>query len=370
MTSVPAASAIMIKPIPSYNGVKIRVNNPVVNTIGDNKDNCNYNAVDIEVNNPKVTSVTKPIYVYPKSKGIITYDKTGLVPVNMPHIPVTPVAYTTINNKTLINAEIAKVPAEEKQEKPVVPEPNVTTVEAEKNPSFHGLDNVEIISPEKIKPEVDINTVIAKLADKNFDVQAVQLKEIAETAMKEPVKAIPYIVTDVYSGLIDIINADTSALAKPSEQQLETRKKIILNELIKEQARKSGQDPKTVELPFSLTKEELQAAVELSPFELAERNKEYAIITTALLTKIYADETQKETGMVVPLTDLPGVSDFVNIIRNSKNTDTKLSAIEALVYIKRPEYKEELKAILELTANDKNPVVSEYAQKAMEYIDK
>ena len=374
MTSIPSTSALIVKPVPNYTGVKIKVNNPTVSSVHSNKNSGNYNAVDIEVNNPKIVDpAIKPVYIYPKAKDIVTYDMLGLNPANIPSIPIPPVAYTTINNSSLISTDI--VPAlDEKAENPEkkthLPKPNITTVEAEKNPSFHGLDKVEIIKPENIKPEVDINTVISKLADKNFDVQAIQMEKIAKTAIQEPVKAVPYIVTNVYSGLIDIINADTSNLAKPTEQQIETRKKIILNEIVKAEAKKAGKDPKTVELPFNLTKEELAEAVKLAPFEQAERNKEYAIMTSALLTKIYIDENRKETGIVLSITDLPAVSDYVNILRNSNNPDTKMTAIDGLMYLKRPEYAEELKAIFELASNDSNPSVARYAQKAAQAVSK
>ena len=374
MTSIPSTSALIVKPVPNYTGVKIKVNNPTVNAVHSNKNNGNYNAVDIEVNNPKIVDpANKPVYVYPIAKGIVTYDMLGLNSVSIPSLPVTPVAYNTINNSSLISTEVlpaSNEKVEDSEKKNHLPKPNVTTVEAEKNPSFHGLDKVEIIKPENIKPEVDVNSVIAKLADKNFDVQAIQMEKIAKTAIQEPVKAVPFIVTDVYSSLIDIMNADTSNLAKPTEQQIETRKKIILNELVKAEAKKAGKDSKTVELPFNLTKEELAEAIELAPFEQAERNKEYAIMTSALLTKIYIDENKKETGVVLSITDLPAVSDYVNILRNNNNPDTKMTAIDGLMYLKRPEYAEELKAIFELASNDSNPRVAEYAQKAVQAVNK
>ena len=377
MSTIPATTVVMPKPASVYTGVKIRVNNPSVSTFNDNNNGRgNYNAVDIEVNNPKVNTINQKVYDYPKHDGVITYDKTGIQTVRVPQIPVTPVAYTTINNKTLINARYSKPERPEVSEKTEqktevsIPEANVTTVKAEKNPSFNGLANVEIVPSFKANPSVDINAIIAKLSDKNFDIQAIQLEQIARTAIENPVEAIPYITPDIYISLSDIMQVDSSKLEKPTKEQIEARKKIIVNEIVKEQAAAAGHKADSVELPYKLTKQEMINASKLSPFEQAERNKEYAILTSALLTKIYTDSVKKETGNPVPLTDLPGVSNFVNILRQSENADVKMTAIDALLYIKQPEYKEELKAIFALAAKDSNPFVAKHAQNAVASVEK
>lgn len=371
MSTIPATTVIVPKPATVYTGVKIRVNNPSVSTFNDNNGGRgNYNAVDIEVNNPKVNTINQKVYDYPKYNGIITYDKTGLQPVKIPQAPITPVAYTTINNKTLINARYSKPENTEETAKATVPEVNMTTVKAEKNPAFNGLANVDIVPASDVNPSVDINAIIAKLSDKNFDIQAIQLEQIAKTAIENPVAAIPYIVPDIYTSLSKMMQIDSSKLKKPSKEQIEARKKIIINEIVKEQAAAAGQKPDSVELPYKLTKQEIINASKLSPFEQAERNKEYAILTAALLTKIYTDSVKEETGNPVPLTDLPGVTNFVNILRQSENSDVKMTAIDALLYIKQPEYKEELKSIFALAAKDSNPFVAKHAQNAIANIDK
>ena len=380
MSAIPASNVVVLKPVPSYNGVKIRINNPVVVTPNNSEKTPlrnNYNAVDIEVNSPKVLPENY-VYNYKNAENIVTSDMAGITPVKVPKMPAPSAAYQTTNfisNKTLINAEFSTknepVKTENQQVATKVPEPNITTVESGKkseiSPSFNGLDNVEIIKQSDIKPEIDINDVISKLSDKNFDVQAIQLEKIARTAIKNPVQAVPYIVTDIYSSLLDIMKLDTTAYEKPTEKQIEIRKKIILNQIYLEQAFKEGLDSSMLELPYKLSKEDIMEASKLSPFEQAERNREYAILASALLTKIYVDENEKELGKIIPLTDLPCVSEYVEILRHNKNADAKIAAINALIYIYRPEYKGELKAIFELTEGDSNPIVAEKASEARKY---
>lgn len=225
---------------------------------------------------------------------------------------------------------------------------------------------IEIVPPVDIKSEVDIPDVIANLSSPDFDIQAKQMEEIAQASMKDPQKAVPYIVTEVFSGLIDIVKNDTSNLTPPSEKQIETRKQIIINELIKEQAASENKDINSIELPYNISEEDMKEATNLSTMEQAERNKEYALYTMSILDKIYVDEIEKHTGNVVPLTDLPGVSTIVDTLRYDSNSGTKIAAIDALGYINRPEYKEELNSVLTLAANDSNPYVARNAAAALD----
>ena len=71
----------------------------------------------------------------------------------------------------------------------------------------------------------------------------------------------------------------------------------------------------------------------------------------------------------LPLTDMPGVSAIVDTLKNDANSSVKIAAIDALRYINRPEYKEEISAVLELSANDQNPYVARTAAVALEHLN-
>ena len=407
MTHIPGidANRAINSKAATYNAVKIQINDPRTNIPEDfqpsTKDNGTYNAVAIEVNRPSVEAGKKHpdhkhcIYDYPCADCPVTSDLVPMHQISLPNLPVLPVAYQAtnfINNRTLINAEFevenkakdSNIPVEEpetgvliEKEVLIVPEPNFTTVEEEKaQPSditFQGLNfkaenkkNIEIVPSEEIKPDVNIPEVLSNLTNSDFDTQAKQMEEIARVSMQDSQKAIPYIVTEVFSELINIVKNDTKKLTPPSEKQIELRQKIIVNEIIKEQARANNEDLTKVELPYSLTESDFKEATELSPMEQAERNKEYALYTMAILTKVYTDEIEKHTGNIVPLTDLPGVSAIVDTLRHDSNAGVKIAAIDALRYINRPEYKEELKSVLSITAGDPNPYVARNAAVAIE----
>lgn len=301
-------------------------------------------------------------------------------------------------------------PEEVEEETPAVPEPNYTTTEAEKGVEVEEpivkeeenenivvsttspaedeitqeikdtmVDNVEItnsevkpveikkpeiIPGEEILPDVDIPLVISNLTNADYDIQAQQMEEIARISLDNPENAIPYIVREVFSSLIDMTQNDTTNLEAPTDEQVMARKKLISNFIAMENA-KQEQTQGEVKLPYQLTEKDLALANELSPMELAERNKEYALYTISILAKIYTDEIEKETGNIVPLTDLPGSAAIVDALRFNPNSGVKIAAIDALRHIQRPEYKEEMTTLYTLAQADSNPQVAMAAERAL-----
>lgn len=401
---------------PSYSAVKINIQRPEVNA-GDGSiekvqtENGDFSAVNINIDNPNVNTAPKKIYDYPTAEDIVTYDMANLNPIALPqgfHV-----AYQTTNlvlpkmeNELEIkDAEVEEKPEEDAKEPIEAPEANYTTVEAEKVDASENMpeevaeeneiadetpvetnekknNNIndvevmevetkdikkpEIIPGEEIKPDVDIPLVISNLNNKDFDVQAQQMEEIARISLDNPDNAIPYIVRDVFSSLIDITKKDSADLAAPTDAQIEARKKVIANYISAEDGKANN---KPVKLPYNISAKEIALADEISPMEQAERNKEYALYTIAVLAKVYTDEIEKQTGNIVPMTDIPGTSAMVDALRYSPNSGVKVAAIDALRHINRPEYKEEMSTLFTLAEADTNPEVAIAATRALEAIN-
>ena len=413
----------------NYNAVKINIQKPQINgnpsvDAVQNDNNGNYSAVSINIDNPTVNMPEHKIYDYPEAQVPVTYDMANINQIPLPqgfHV-----AYQTTNlilpkmeneleievdkkapekledkasveeNEEPQNEEVTaepkkdvEVPAvdveektEEKEDKKVeVPEPNFTTVEAEKGEEK--IDNInddvevmatetkdikkpEIISGEEIKPDVDIPLVISNLTNENFDVQAQQMEEIARVALDNSNNAIPYIVRDVFSSLIDITKKDSAELAAPTDEQIQARKKVIANFVSMENGKAKNQP---VKLPYSITEKDVALADTISPMEQAERNKEYALYTMAILAKVYTDEVEKQTGNIVPMTDIPGTSAIVDSLRYNPNSGVKIASIDALRHIYRPEYKEEMSTLFTLAQADTNPEVAIAATRALDRIN-
>lgn len=380
----------------TYNAVKIKINEPQAN-ISDKiknseEDNGNYNAVDIEVNKPTIDTEQKPhyhsIYDYPCTECAMTSDMAPIHPVIIPELPVYPVAYQTtgfINRELVVAPELDEATEEPEyvyyEEVVSIPEPNITEPEKEEmktsDVAFNGLNfkaedtkkKIEIVPSVEIKPDVDIQKVVRNLSSDDFDVQALQMEEIARLASEGQTSLTPYIVVEVMNELINIVNKDSKSLPAPSEKQIETRQQIIINEIVKEQAKEENKSIEEIGLPYDISEEDIIEAMQLTPMELAERNKEYALYSIAILAKTYTDEIQKNSGNVVPLTDLPGVAEIVNVIRHNFNSGVKIAAMEALVYLNRPEYNDEISTIIEIATNDLNPYVANSAKMALESLE-
>ena len=366
---------------PVYNAVNIRIRKPEVNAGNKNDmtvvtDNGIYNAVKINIDNPSVNTEPKkyniaesfinPISLPQGFPVASAYYEASMI------LPKSPEDKKTEENKAQTESKVVK-----EENKAELPPANYTTTEAEKGIAEDEKTSADvqfksaqpekkvpkIVPAEPIVPEVDIARVRENLESEDFDTQAKQIEEIARVSLDDSKKAVPYIVKDVFTSLIEITKKDTSKLAPPTEKQVEIRKKIISNIISAEMAKEQN---KPVKMPYKLTDEEIKTASEISPMEQAERNKEYAIYTLSILAKIYADEIQKETGNVVPFTDVPGIADIVNELRYNPNSGVKVAAIDALRHINRPEYKNEINAIFSIAKSDKNPEVAAVAAKSLE----
>ena len=348
-----------------YSAVNINIRKPEVdaaktvsNPMVVNNDNGIYNAVKIDIDNPKINTDPKPapVYDYPEADGIVTYD---MLTFNRIPLPAEPVEETE-----------EEIPEE-------VPAPNFTTVEAEKDEieekktpdvttklSFRGAEPTvkkpEIIPSEPILPKIDITLVSENLASSDKDIQAQQMEEIVRMALLEPEKAKEYLVSDVFSGLIKITTEDATKLTPPSKEQIESRQKLIANIMAVEKDQKAINN-----LPYKMTDDEVNFATTLSPMELTERNKEYAITTLGALAELFIEDYQTKEGKIVPITDAPGISAIVDALRKDPDSGVKLAAIDALRHIQRPEYNDELSALFALAKTDPNPQVSKVAEKAL-----
>jgi hypothetical protein len=343
------------------------------------------NAVNIEINNPTVGGTTQPQYAQP-TMPYYTYPQAQLY--NYPQAPVaqpcyyppvapqvsvqpqpqpqpveTPVAQPVAQEQaqpqvaTLPQPQVQPVQQQNinvppvpvavevpKTETPAVPEPVVSTpepVKAEAKP--------EIVPAETVAPQVDLNSFIAKLSNPDFEVQSAAMEQIANLVKESPEKATELVDTKVFDALTNIINYDSSKLEGPTAEQLAAREKIM-----------TGKD---------VTDAEKELANKIAPKEQAERNKSYALFTSAIMQKLYGDEVQRLSNTTVPLTELPGAITIVDNLKDNPNPMVRASAIEALSYIQNPAYKNDLQTVFTIAQNDQDPGVAETAKTALDRLN-
>ena len=235
--------------------------------------------------------------------------------------------------------------------------------------SFRGdvneVKKPEIIPSEEIRPKVDIPLVLENLTSSDKDIQALQIEEITRLALDEPKFAKNYLVSDVFSELINISKEDAIKLAPPTKEQIIAREKLITNIMAVEKDEKAINN-----LPYNMSEDEVNLALDLSPLEIVERNKEYAITALGALAELFIEDYQEKEGKIVPITDAPGVSAIVNALSKDPDSSVKITAITALMHIRRPEYKEELSALFTMAQTDPDPQVSGLATEALNKINK
>lgn len=337
----------------------------------------NYNAVKIDINNPQVNATPTPAYqqtqpatmpvynsvpsasvyempqksIYQPQQNIPQPQAIQEEPIAAPPPVIQPAAY-----QPAAVHEIPSVPppvlVQPSVNQAAVATPVVTNEPGETVPTAApeaAPKKVEIKPSEAETPKVDLNSFINKLTNSDYDVQASAMESIASMAQSSPQKATELLDVKVVDALLGIMNKDSSTAAGPSPQQLEIREKIM-----------SGKPT---------TAAETAEANKISPMEQAERNKQYAIYTVAILQKLYASEIEKMDKTVVPLTELPGAAGVVEQIKNNPNPMVRIAGIDALSYIQCPEYTQDLTTLFSVAKNDKDINVQKAAELALKKLE-
>lgn len=341
---------------PNYNAVKIDVYNPMVNVpTGQAPAQCQVPTAQYVPQMP-----TMPIYNYPQAPvqpyympPVITTPETKPQPVpQVVQVPqpvaqmpaAQPVSAVEIPQQTQIVPPapvIVDAPKADEKKQPAVAE-DVKGASVQEKP-------VDIVEPQEIKPQVDLNEFIAKLTNPDFEIQAAAMEEIANMIDKEPQRSIDLLDKKIIDALDNIIKKDTSALAGPTAEQEAVRQRLFNNEPIND-----------AEKALALT---------MTPKEQAERNKSYAIFTTAIMQKLYSEEYKKMSNATVPITELPGAVGIVEQLKNNPNAMVRTSAIEALSYIQDPSYKKDLTTIFTIAQNDQDRGVQDAAKAALQKLN-
>ena len=300
-----------------------------------------YNAVNLQISNPSVN--------VPSS-----------APCQPPAAPVTAPIYGNVPTASIYEMPQQSIyptaaPAPSAQQMPSVPQPVIITPVIAPTPAPAPIavsaptaapQAVEVKAPEAAKPSVDVNAFIAKLSGSDYEQQAGAMEAIADLAQNSPKQASALLDVKVIDTLLGIMQTDSSKLTGPTPAQLQIREKIM------------GGKP--------VSEAETAEANKITPMELSERNKQYAIYTVAILQKLYGSEIEKMNSSVVPLTELPGAAGIVEQIKNNPNPMVRASGIDALSYIQRPEYKQDLSTLFTVAKSDKDVNVQQAATKALE----
>ena len=267
----------------------------------------------------------------------------GQVAVCVPADQAEAIRQQVAQNQTIQQQNINVPPTQTSTEvPPVVPQPQVSQPQSAQVVK----EQPEVVASETIAPQLDLNSFIARFANPDFEVQAAAMEDVATLVKDDPAKATELVDAKVFDSLAGILSFNSNNVAGPTAEQIAARQKIM-----------EGKDVSDAERDLANT---------MSVKEQAERNKSYALYTTALLQKLYSDEVAKLTNNVLPLTELPNAVAVVDNLKDNPNPMVRGSAIEALSYLQRPEYKKDLETVFSIAKNDVDPRVAQTAQEALE----
>ena len=307
-------------PIVSANTVATpyQVANPIYNypttscyCQGQSAGKSQYNGVNIEIINPQgqggaanampatfvPNSTIVPIQPYVMPTMYQQQAPVAQEPVVVPAAPVVVEPATTTEQPV---AQTPVVPAPQvateqpAAQTPVVPAPQVVTEQP--------ATTVEpVVTPVIQEPvtTVDANfspeTFAGRLATEDVDAQRATLEELGEIIKNNDALAPALLDSQVVDALTAIINKDNSALAGPTPEVLELRKK-----------------PEA-----ELTPEQQAQAYSVSPLEAAELNKQYALYTIAFMQDRLNNEVTKRNEPVIQFKELPIIETVIETAKSN-----------------------------------------------------
>ena len=358
---------------PSYNAVKIDIHNPKVMDGQPPMSNPMYpSAYAMPINscyapqtngipyypqmpqaNPNVGYVQQPVYypqqsVYPMPQPVPVAPQPQPVPAVPQPVPVVPTPIQqVINNGVPQTQNIVQNPPQEVKT-------NATAVDNRYDKANIG-NPAEVKTPKAAMNPVDISTVLKGLQSNNLAEQSEALNKIGE-AGNNPEEIKKYLETSVLDSLLGILNADTKNLPAATPEQIDARTKWM-NEM---------------ELPDNektMTEKEKELAMTLAPQEVADKNKQHAMYSIAILQRALADAIEAKTGEKISIEKLPAIDQIVNVVKSNPSPLLRASAIVALAHLNKPEYKPVLSDIFTIAQNDQDPNVKQVAAEALNKIN-
>ena len=297
-----------------------------------------FNGVNIEIINPQGQGVPQGALTMPAN-----FVPVNNVPVYQPiQQPVMqPVQQPVMQPVQQPVMQPVQQPVMQPVQQPVVPAPQINTTEPVVTPTIETPATA-------IDPNFTPEAFAGRLATEDVKAQKAAIDELAETVKNNDQVAPLLLDTIVVDALNNIVNKDTSALEGPTPEVLELRNK-----------------PET-----ELTPEQATKAATLSPLEEAEFNKQFALYTLAFMQERLNNEVTQKGGEVIALKDLPSIETIINEVKSNPNPNVRLSALAALSYIAKPEYKQDLATIFELAKADEDANVQKEATTALANLNK
>ena len=332
---------------------------PTAAPVAATKPQSQYNAVKIDIIEPKVNagdSQVSPyampqasLYNMPQASAYAPAQTTATIPpVYSAPVQTAAPAYTQpapqiVNQQNISQPQAAAPAAAPAQPEPVVQpaqEQPVAAATAEAVPPAPAAEPVST---------VDVAGLTEKIKSDDPEAAGKAIEDVALVAQNNPAEAVQLLDTNLMEGLLGVIAKDTASLQGPTPKQIELRQQIMAGK--------------------NLSEADTAEAKTVTPLEMAERNKQYALFTVAILQNLLVNEFKKTNNTTPDIKDLPGMEQIVSTIKDNPNPMLRASGLAALAYNARPEYKPVMKEIFELSKNDADENVQKVAAEGLSKLD-
>lgn len=267
-------------------------------------------------------NMMNPMVPYTIKIDVIPHNTPQANPMSQPSV-IYNVPQTSVLEPKKAEVKVAEKPQEvadkaenKKQEKTVestmaeilAAQKGVKTPDKSENKAEVAKNKPEILKPETMKTGIDLEGLLSILNSPDYEEQADAMEAMAEVATYAPEKAGEMLDNKVMNSLAEIMNKDTSKLNENDRK-------------------------------------------------LADRNKEYAMFTTATLQKLFADEVKTLGNVDVPPKDLVGMEHIVKNLATNPNESVREAAVASLGYATNHNKQADVKTLLNAAADDVSPVV-------------
>ena len=323
--TAPVQQPYYTQPAPEYNAIKINIVDPKVNAPG--------------------AQVPAPVYNYPQS-SVYNYPQAQQAPVYYPQVQTAPVQQQgqVIMQQPAAPQQPAPVPAPQVVNQQTVNQvpPSVIEQPAAQAPAQTTAPEATA-APTAPVAAVDVPSFTQRIKSDNLEDVGKAIEEVADIAQTRPAPEL--LDTDLMEALLGVIGKDSSTLEAPTERQKELRQQVLEGK--------------------QLSEADMAEANKITPLEMAERNKQYALFTTAILQGQLIDEFKKTNNVTPDIKDLPGMEQIVLTVKDNPNPMLRASGLAALAYNARPEYKPVMTEIFELSKQDADENVRKVAEEGL-----
>ena len=317
---------VIQQPAPEYNAIKINIVDPKVNVPGVAQPQSMYSYPQSQ------------IYSYPQAQQQVYAPTTyAIPPVQQQGQVIIPQPVTTAQTVSVPAPQVVNTQNVNQTPPSVIQEPAPQPVQQPQAPVQ------QTQTPPAAAPAVNVPAFTQRVKSDDLEDAGKAIEEIADIAQTRPAPEL--LDTDLMEALLGVIGKDSSTLEGPSEKQKELRQQVLEGK--------------------QLSDADMAEANKITPLEMAERNKQYALFTTAILQNQLIDEFKKTNNMTPDIKDLPGMEQIVTTIKDNPNPMLRASGLAALAYNARPEYKPVMQEIFELSQQDADENVQKVAAEGL-----